>query len=70
MILCPTVILYLSYRPATKFFDENLEMSEVLIPALMMMSSGITDVIISPCDVTATFFRITIVSQTMAFIQS
>jgi hypothetical protein len=34
-----------------------------------MMSSGITDVIILPNDATATFFRITIVSQTMTFAQ-
>jgi hypothetical protein len=28
----PTVVHYLSYHPATKFFDENLEMSGVRIP--------------------------------------
>jgi hypothetical protein len=28
----PTVVLYLSYRPATKIFDENSEISGVLIP--------------------------------------
>ena len=28
----PTVVLYLSYLPATKFFDENSEISGVLIP--------------------------------------
>jgi hypothetical protein len=28
----PAVVLYLSYRPATKFFDENSEMPGVLIP--------------------------------------
>ncbi len=46
----PTVVLYLSYRPATKFFDENSEMSGVLIPVYLMMSSGIKDVIISTND--------------------
>ena len=56
------VVLYLSYRQDTKFFDENSEMSGVLVPVKMMTSSGITDVIISPDDATATFFRITIVS--------
>jgi hypothetical protein len=33
----------------------------------MMMSSGITGVIILPDDTAAIFFRITIVSQTMTF---
>jgi hypothetical protein len=64
----PTVVLYLSYRPATKFFDENSEMSGVLIPVYLMMSLGIKDVIILTDDTTATFFsRITKVSQTMTF---
>ncbi len=32
LIQRPMVVLYLSYRPATKFFDENPEISGVLIP--------------------------------------
>ena len=36
----------------------------------MMMSSGITDVIISPDDATATLLRITNVSRTMTFAQN
>jgi hypothetical protein len=36
----------------------------------MMMSLGITDVVILPNDTTATFFRITNVSQTITFAQN
>jgi hypothetical protein len=56
--------------PGYYVFDENSETSGVLIPVKVMMSSGITDVIILPDDATATFFRTTIVSRTMTLTQN